>query len=35
MVLKEQLNTIKILYKKDKNPHIGFLLGLKNYFLKY
>ena len=26
---------IRLLYKKDKNPHIGFLLGLKDYFLKY
>ena len=26
---------IRFLYKKDKNPHIGFLLGLKDYFLKY
>ena len=25
---------IRLLYKKDKNPHIGFLLGLKDYFLK-
>lgn len=26
---------LKLLYKKDKDPHIGFLLGLKDYFLKY
>jgi hypothetical protein len=26
---------LKLLYKKDKNPHIGFLLGLKDFFLKY
>lgn len=26
---------IKLIYKKDKDPHIGFLLGLKDYFLKY
>ena len=26
---------IRLLYKKDKNPHIGFLLGLKDYYLKY
>lgn len=26
---------VRLLYKKDKNPHIGFLLGLKDYFLKY
>tara|TARA_B100000780_G_scaffold102603_1_gene71763 strand:- start:1403 stop:2404 length:1002 start_codon:yes stop_codon:yes gene_type:complete len=26
---------LRLLYKKDKEPHIGFLLGLKDYFLKY
>tara|TARA_B110000444_G_C18770327_1_gene562148 strand:- start:121 stop:1122 length:1002 start_codon:yes stop_codon:yes gene_type:complete len=26
---------LRLLYKKDKDPHIGFLLGLKDYFLKY
>ena len=26
---------LRLLYKKDKDPHIGFLLGLKDFFLKY
>ena len=26
---------LKILYVKDKKPHIGFILGVKDYFLKY
>jgi len=29
------LHLIRLMYKKDKDPHIGFLLGLKDYFLKY
>ena len=26
---------LRILYVKDKKPHIGFILGVKDYFLKY
>ena len=29
------IHLLRLIYKKDKNPHIGFLLGLKDYFLKY
>jgi GT2 family glycosyltransferase len=35
LIIKGISHFIKLLYKKDKNPHIGFLLGLKDYFLKY
>ena len=34
-LLRGILHFVKLLYKKDKEPHIGFLLGLKDYFLKY
>lgn len=29
------LHLIKLIYKTDKDHHLGFLLGLKDYFLKY
>ena len=35
LIIKGISHFINLLYKKDKNPHIGFLLGLKDYFLKY
>jgi|TARA_B110000971_G_scaffold125333_1_gene128262 GT2 family glycosyltransferase len=34
-LLRALLHFMKLFYKKDKDPHIGFLLGLKDYFLKY
>jgi GT2 family glycosyltransferase len=34
-ILRSFKHILKLLYKKDKDPHIGFLLGLKDYFLKY
>ena len=34
-LLRAILHIIKLFYKKDKEMHIGFLLGLKDYFLKY
>ena len=34
-ILRGVLHVIRLIYKKDKDPHIGFLLGLKDYFLKY
>ena len=34
-LLRGILHFVKLFYKKDKEPHIGFLLGLKDYFLKY
>jgi GT2 family glycosyltransferase len=34
-LLRAVLHFMKLFYKKDKDPHIGFLLGLKDYFLKY
>ena len=33
--LKDLKNIKLINYKKDRNPHIGFLLGLKDYFLRH
>jgi len=34
-LLRAIINIVKFLYKKDKNPHIGFLMGLRDYFIKY
>ena len=34
-ILRSFNHILKLLYKKDKDPHIGFLLGLKDFFLKY
>ena len=34
-ILRSFNHILKLLYKKDKDSHIGFLLGLKDYFLKY
>jgi GT2 family glycosyltransferase len=34
-ILRGLINILKLFYKKDKNPHIGFLLGLKDYFIKF
>ena len=34
-ILRSFSHTLKLLYKKDKNYHIGFLLGVKDFFLKY
>jgi GT2 family glycosyltransferase len=34
-LLKAIISIAKVFYKKNKNPHIGFLLGLRDYFLKY
>ena len=34
-LLRSFKHLFRALYKKDKDPHIGFLLGLKDFFLKY
>ena len=34
-LLRGILHLFKLIYKKDKDPHVGFLLGLRDYFLKY
>ena len=34
-LLRGILHIIKLIYKKDKEHHLGFLLGLKDYFFKY
>jgi len=34
-ILRGILHLFRLVYKKNKDPHIGFLLGLKDYFIKY
>ena len=34
-IIRGFFHFLRLLYKKDKDPHIGFLLGLKDFFLKY
>ena len=34
-IIRSFSHFLRILYVKDKKPHIGFILGVKDYFLKY
>jgi GT2 family glycosyltransferase len=34
-LIRGLIHFFRLLYKKDRNPHIGFLLGLKDYFLRH
>jgi len=33
-LFRSLLHFLRIIYKKDKDPHIGFVLGVKDFFLK-
>jgi GT2 family glycosyltransferase len=33
-ILRSSLHLSRIIYRKDKDPHIGFVLGVKDFFLK-
>ena len=33
-LLRSALHLLRIIYRKEKDPHIGFVLGVKDFFLK-